>query len=117
MGLTLCYYKMRIRVFDIEPLLANKRFYNFFFFFYPKRLCITFSLNARTCKFFGECFLDWMTDVADENVTFTLKDVNAGFPERNPILNHLLILRTLYIWECRRANFSPNFDLSLCRTF
>jgi len=41
---------------------------------------------------FWECFVDWWTDVADENLTLTLKDVILGFPERDDVLNYLLIL-------------------------
>ena len=36
---------------------------------------------------FWECFVVWWTDVADDNLTLTLKNVILGFPERNDILN------------------------------
>ena len=39
--------------------------------------------------------------------------LNLGFPERNDILNYLLILSKLCIWECRRSNCSLYFNLFL----
>ena len=62
---------------------------------------------------FWECFVEWWTDVANENLSLTLKVVIVGFPERNDILNYLLILSKLCIWECRRSNCCPNFNLFL----
>ena len=35
---------------------------------------------------FWECFVEWWTDVATENLLLTLKDVILGFPERNDII-------------------------------
>ena len=69
-----------------------------------KRLCIIFSLNALDrVQAFWECFVDWWRDVAHENLMLTLKDVMLGFPERKDILNYLLILSKLCIWECGRS--------------
>ena len=62
---------------------------------------------------FWECFVEWWTVVANENLSLTLKDVILGFPERNDILNYLLILSKLCIWECRRSNRCLNFNLFL----
>ena len=62
---------------------------------------------------FWECFVQWWTVVANENLSLTLKDVILGFPERNDILNYLLILSKLCIWECRRSNRCLNFNLFL----
>ena len=73
-------------------------------------------MNALECSHvqaFWECFVEWWTDVANENLSLTLKDVIVGFPERNDILNYLLILSKLCIWECRRSNCCPNFNLFL----
>ena len=60
---------------------------------------------------FWECFVEWWTVVANENLSLTLKDVILGFPERNDILNYLLILSKLCIWECRKSNRCLNFNL------
>ena len=62
---------------------------------------------------FSECFVEWWTVVANENLSLTLKDVILGFPERNDILNYLLVLNKLCIWECRRSNRCLNFNLFL----
>ena len=60
-----------------------------------------------------ECLVDWWRDVAHENLTLILKDVTLGFPERKDILNYLLILGKLRIWECRRSNCPLNINLFL----
>ena len=63
---------------------------------------------------FWECFVDWWRDVAHENLTMTIKDVMLGFrPERKDIINYLLILGKLCIWECKRSNCPLNFNLFL----
>ena len=62
---------------------------------------------------FWECFVEWWTVVANENLSLTLKDVILGFPERNDILNYLLILSKLFIWECRKSNRCLDFKLFL----
>ena len=59
---------------------------------------------------FWECFVEWWTVVANENLSLTLKDVILGFPERNDILNYLLILSKLCIWECGRSNRRLDFN-------
>ena len=51
--------------------------------------------ESSIVRAFWKCFVDWWTDVADENLTLTLKNVILGFPERNDILNYLLILNKL----------------------
>ena len=55
----------------------------------------------------------WWTDVADDNLTLILKDIKLGFPKRKDILNYLLILGKLCIWECRKSNSSLSFNLFL----
>ena len=62
---------------------------------------------------FWECFVEWWMVVANENLPLTLKDVILGFPERNDILNYLLILSKLCIRECRRSNRCLNSNLFL----
>ena len=52
-------------------------------------LCHTF-FECSPVKAFWEYFVDWWTDVADEKLTMTLKDVILG-------------------WECRRSNCSIHF--------
>ena len=43
----------------------------------------------------------------------SLKDVIVGILNRNDVLNYLIILGKLCIWECRRNKAIPRFDLFL----
>ena len=43
----------------------------------------------------------------------SLKDVIVGILDRNDLLNYLIILGKLCIWECRRNKAIPKFDLFL----
>ena len=62
-----------------------------------KRLCVTFSLNAPTCKLFLKRFVNWWIEVADDDLMLTLKDIIPSFPKRKDILNYLLILGKLIV--------------------
>ena len=44
---------------------------------------------------------------------YPLKDVIVGILNRNDLLNYLIILGKLCIWECRRNKAIPKFDLFL----
>ena len=43
----------------------------------------------------------------------TLKDVILGLLNRTDIINYLIILRKLCIWECRKAGNYPDFSMFL----
>ena len=46
-------------------------------------------------------------------MSLSLKDVIVGILNRNDLLNDLIILGKLSIWECRRKKTIPKFDLFL----
>ena len=46
-------------------------------------------------------------------VNISLKDVIVGILNRNDLLNYLIILGKLCIWECRRNKTIPKLDLFL----
>ena len=48
-----------------------------------------------------------------ERRSLSLKDVLVGFLNRNDLLNYLIILGKLCIWECRRNKSLPKFNLFL----
>ena len=45
-----------------------------------------------------------------------LKHVILGIVSRNDILNYLIILGKLCIWECKRNKIIPNFKIFLHKT-
>ena len=48
-----------------------------------------------------------------ENLSLTLKDVIVGILNRNDLLNCLIILGKLCIWDCRRNKSLPKFNIFL----
>ena len=63
---------------------------------------------------FGTCSLNiWWSDLRAENLRLSLTDVIVGFFDRNDLLNYLIILGKLSIWECRRNKSLPKFHLFL----
>ena len=55
----------------------------------------------------------WWSNVRGENLRLSLTDVIVGFFDRNDLLNYLIILGKLSIWECRRNKSPPKFHLFL----
>ena len=43
----------------------------------------------------------------------TLKDIILGLLNRTDIINYLIILGKLCIWECRKAGIYPDFNIFL----
>ena len=43
----------------------------------------------------------------------TLKDIILGLLNRTDIINYLIILGKLCIWECRKAGIYPDFSIFL----
>ena len=46
--------------------------------------------------------MNWWADAADEKLTLALHDIILGLPKRTDILNYMIILGKLCIWECRK---------------
>ena len=62
---------------------------------------------------FWNRFCNWWTNLRGENLSLSLKDVIVGILSRNDLLNYLIILGKLCIWECRRNKSLPKFNLFL----
>ena len=43
----------------------------------------------------------------------SLEDIILGLLNRTDIINYLIILRKLCIWECRKAGIYPDFNIFL----
>ena len=43
----------------------------------------------------------------------TLKDIILGLLNRTDVINYLIILGKLCIWECRKAGIHPDFNICL----
>ena len=43
----------------------------------------------------------------------TLKDIILGLVNRTDVINYLIILGKLCIWECRKAVIHPDFNIFL----
>lgn len=58
---------------------------------------------------FWNRFCNWWTNLWGENLSLSLKDVIVGIlnRNRNDLLNYLIILGKLCIWECRRNKSLP----------
>ena len=70
-------------------------------------------LNAPVRKFFWKTFSSWLFELVKENVTVTLKDIILELLNRTDIINYLIILGKLCIWECRKAGIYPDFNIFL----
>ena len=62
---------------------------------------------------FWNKFTGWWTDLVGENVQLSLQDIVVGIPNRNGLLNYLIVLGKISIWECRRNNSIPKFIIFL----
>ena len=79
-----------------------------------KKTFITSFMIAPMRSPFGTCSLNiWWSDLRAENLRLSLTDVIVGFFDRNDLLNYLIILGKLSIWECRRNKSLPKFHLFL----
>ena len=56
---------------------------------------------------------NWWINLRGENLSLSLKDVMVGILNRNDLLNYLIILGKLCIWECRRNKSRPKFNMFL----
>ena len=64
-------------------------------------------------QIFWKTFSLWWFELVKENVTVTLKEIILGLPNRTDIINYLIILGKLCIWECRKAGIYPDFNIFL----
>jgi hypothetical protein len=69
--------------------------------------------NCSFVQAFWNIFTVWWFDLSGEYLTLTLKDIMIGLLQRNDLLNYLIILGKLTIWECRKNNTPPIFRLFL----
>ena len=68
---------------------------------------------CSTAQAFWNRFTVWWSDLGGENLSLTLKDIIIGFLHRTDVLNYLIILGKITIWESRKNKISPNFRLFL----
>ena len=62
---------------------------------------------------FWNRFCNWWTNLRGEHLSLSLKDVMVGILKRNDLLNYLIILGKLCIWECRRNKSLPKLNIFL----
>ena len=62
---------------------------------------------------FWKKITSWWFNLGKENINVTLKEIILGLPNRTDIINYLLILGKLCIWECRKACIYPDFAMFL----
>ena len=58
-------------------------------------------------------FCNWWSNLLSENLSLSLKDIIVGILTRKDVLNYLIILGKLCIWDCRRNKSVPKFNLFL----
>ena len=69
--------------------------------------------DCSHARSFWDTFKIWWSDLSGKNFRLTLTDVIVGLFDNNSLLNYLIILGKLTIWECRRNNSLPKFRLFL----
>ena len=69
--------------------------------------------NCSFVQAFWNVFTVWRFDLSGEYLTLSLKNIMVGLLQRNDLLNYLIILGKLTIWECRKNNTSLIFRLFL----
>ena len=67
-----------------------------------QKICTTSSLTAPLCEPFGTYLHSGWFDLSGEYLTLSLKDIMVGLLQRNDLLNYLILLGKLTIWECRK---------------
>ena len=68
-----------------------------------------FLFDCTHSRLFWNDFELLFYSLSKEHVTLTLQDVLIGilFPKR-PLLNYLLLIAKVYLWDCRRTRILPN---------
>ena len=78
-----------------------------------RKNCITSFLNAPTHKSFGKHSPLGGLNLLRKQNSVTLKDIILRLLNRSDVINYLIILRKLCIWECRKAGIYPHFNIFL----
>ena len=55
--------------------------------------------NCSSVRVFWNRFAVWWSDISGENLSLSLKDIIIGFLHRKDLLNYLIILGKITIWE------------------
>ena len=66
-----------------------------------RKICTTSSLTAPLCGCSGIVSV-WWSGISGENLSLSLKDIIIGFLQRKDLLNYLIILGKITIWESRK---------------
>ena len=69
--------------------------------------------NCSSVRVFWNRFAVWWSDISGENLSLSLKDIIIGFLHRKDLLNYLIILGKITIWECRKNKIPPKLRLFL----
>ena len=69
--------------------------------------------NCSFVRVFWNSFTVWWSGISGENLSLSLKDIIIGFLQRKDLLNYLIILGKLTIWESRKKKYFPKFRLFL----
>ena len=84
----------------LSVTLQKKELYHLFF-------------ECSHVQIFWKTFSSWWFELVKENITMTLKDIILGLLNRTDVINYLIILGKLCIWECRKAGIHPDFNICL----
>jgi len=69
--------------------------------------------NCSFVRVFWHSFAVWWSGISGENLSLSLKDFIIGFLQRKDLLNYLIILGKIAIWESRKNKYLPKFRLFL----
>ena len=65
--------------------------------------------SCSLSKIFWNEFEQYWFSITKERIYLTKKDIIVGIITRScPLLNYLLIIAKLYLWDCRRSQTLPN---------
>ena len=74
---------------------------------YKEDLCHLFYDNTHV-RALWKRFCNWWSNHLSEKLSLSLKDIVVGILMRKDILNYLIILGKLCVWDCRRKNRSQS---------
>ena len=63
--------------------------------------------NCSFVQVFWNSFTVWWSGISGENLSLFLKDIIIGFLQRKDLLNYLIILGKITIWESRKNKYFP----------
>ena len=97
------------KLFKIDLSLNDK----YTFTGFAKEELYHLFFECSHAQIFWKTFPSWWFELVKENLTLSLKDIILGLLNRTDIINYLIILGKLYIWECRKAGIFPDFNIFL----